>query len=84
MEEVSIPAPWTENNQAELDGLINAPINISNTVYGWFEEQKKRDVERGYRKMSAEEKETLKQRMADIDKVGIGDGETPPPSPTPE
>jgi hypothetical protein len=39
---------------------------------------------RVYAKMSAEEKETIVQRkMAEIDEVGAGNGETPPPSPTP-
>ncbi len=45
--------------------------------------QKKRDSERAFVKMSAKEKETLKQRMAEIDKAGAGDGETPSPTPTP-
>ncbi len=74
---MSIPAPWTEINQAELDALRYAPINIGNTAYGRFKEQKKRYVESAYQKMSAEEKKTLKWRMVEID------GEAPPPSPTP-
>jgi hypothetical protein len=44
-EEASILAPWTEIDQAELDALRNAPIKLSNTAYGPFEEQKKRDIE---------------------------------------
>ncbi len=69
-EEASIPAPWTENDQAELDALRNAPIKLSNNVYGQFEEQKKRDIKQAYAKMFPKEKDTLKWRMADIDKVG--------------
>ncbi len=30
-EEVSIPTPWTENNQIELNALRNAPIKMANT-----------------------------------------------------
>ncbi len=35
-----------------------------------------------YAKMSVEEKETVQRKMAEIDKVGASNGETPPPSPT--
>jgi hypothetical protein len=52
-------------------------------VNGRFEEQKKRYVKQVYVKMSAKEKETLKWRMADIDKAGAGAKESTPPSPTP-
>jgi hypothetical protein len=82
-EEASIPAPWTEINQAELNALRNAPIELSDTAYGRFEEQKKRDIDQAYVKMSAKEKETLKQRMAEIDKVAVGNEENTPPSLTP-
>jgi hypothetical protein len=43
-EEANIPAPWTEIDQEELDALRNAPIKLGDTVYGQFEEQKKRDI----------------------------------------
>ena len=33
-EEVSIPALWTEIDQADLDKLRNAPIELSDTAYG--------------------------------------------------
>jgi hypothetical protein len=36
-----------------------------------------------YAKMFAEEKETVQSKMAEMDEVGAGNGETPPPSPTP-
>ncbi len=45
--------------------------------------QKKRDVKQAYAKMSAEEKETLKRRMTEINKVGAGNKENMPPSLTP-
>ena len=43
--------PATRTNDNEDDGQQR----------GWFEEQKKRDVERAYQKMSAAEKESFKQ-----------------------
>ena len=46
-------------------------------------EQKKRDVELAYKKMSTTEKEVFKQKMAEIDEADAGDWETPPPTPTP-
>ena len=60
-----------------------APIEMGNTTHGRFEAQKKRDVEIAYQKMSPEENESFKQKMAEIDKTGAGDGQSPPPSPTP-
>jgi hypothetical protein len=60
VEEASIPAPWTEIDQAELDALWNAPIELSDTMYGRFEEQKKRDIKQAYAKMSAKKKRPSK------------------------
>jgi hypothetical protein len=82
-EEAGIPALWMEIDEAELIALRNAPIAMCNTAYGRFEEQKKRDVEQVYQKMSTVEKEVFKQKMAEIDKAEVDDGETPPPTPTP-
>jgi hypothetical protein len=83
-EEVGIvPAPWTEIDEAELIALRDGPITICDTAYGRFEEQKKRDVERAYQKMTAAEKEVFKRKMAEYDKADADDGETPPPTPTP-
>jgi hypothetical protein len=48
MEEVSIPAPWTDIDEAELIALRDAPIEMYNTAYGRLEEQKKRDAERTF------------------------------------
>ena len=57
---------------------------MCDTAYGRFEEQKKRDVERAYQKMSAAEKEIFKKKMAEIDEADAGvDKESPPPTPTP-
>ncbi len=59
-EEVGIPALWTEINETELIALRDAPIAMCNIAYGRFEEQKKREVEQAYQKMSATEKEMFK------------------------
>jgi hypothetical protein len=45
--------------------------------------QKKRYVKQTYVKMSVEEKETLKQRMVEINKAAAGDKKNMPPSLTP-
>ncbi len=82
-EEVGIPASWTEIDEAEFIALRDAPIAMRDTAYGRFEEHKKRDVERAYKKMSATEKEVFKRKMAEIDEADAGDRETPPPTPTP-
>ena len=48
MEEVSIPTPWTEHNQIELNALRNAPIKMADTSYGCFLAQHKKDIEQAY------------------------------------
>ncbi len=83
MEEAGIPALWTEINKAELIDLRDAPIAMCDTAYGRFEEQKKRDVERAYQKMSTVETKVFKQKMAEINEADVDDRETPPPTPTP-
>ncbi len=71
VEEAGIPALWMEINKAELIALRDAPIAMCDTACGQFEEQKKRDVEQAYQKMTTTEKEVFKQKI------------TPPPTPTP-
>ena len=78
-----VPAQWTEIDEAELIALRDGPIAICNTAYGRFEEQKKRDVEQAYQKMTAAEKEVFKQKMAEYDEADADDGETPPHIPIP-
>ena len=77
------PARWTEADDDHLEALRIAPIEMGDTAYGRFEAQKKRDVEIAYQKMSAEEKESFKRKMAEINETGAGDRQSPPPSPTP-
>ncbi len=36
LEEVSIPAPWTEIDEAELIALRDKPIEMYDTAYGWY------------------------------------------------
>jgi hypothetical protein len=43
------------NIQEDLDLLTNAPTKLSDTAYGQFEEQKRRDIEQGYTKMSCDD-----------------------------
>ena len=69
-EEVGIVlAPWMEIDEAELITLRGGPIANGDTAYGYgrFEEQKKRDVERAYQKMTAAEKEVFKKKIAVYD-----------------
>jgi hypothetical protein len=82
-EEVSIPAPWTENDQTELDALRNAPIEMADTSYWHFLAQQKRDVEQEYQKMSDEEKVDFKQKMAEINVAGANDMQSVSTSLTP-
>jgi hypothetical protein len=56
---------------------------MANTSYGCFLVQQKRDAEWAYQKISIKEKADLKQKMAEIDKAGADNGQSPPPSLTP-
>jgi hypothetical protein len=56
---------------------------MCDTKYRQFEEQKKRDMEQAYQKMSAAEKELFKQKMVEIDEADASNEETPPPTPIP-
>jgi len=82
-EEVSIPAPWTENDQTELDALRNVPIEMADTSYGHFLVQQKRDAERAYQKMTDKEKVDFKWKMGEIDVAGANDMQSVSSSQTP-
>ena len=56
---------------------------MCNTAYKRFREQKKRDVEQAYQKMTATEKEVFKQKMAEINKTDADGEEILPPTLTP-
>ncbi len=78
LEERSILALWTKIDKAELIALRDAPIEMCDTGYGRFEEQKKRNVESEYQKMSAAEKEIFKKKTAEIDEADAGGGKKSP------
>ncbi len=47
------------------------------------EAEKKKDIERAYKKMTAEEKNDLIRKLAELDADDANDDESAPPSPTP-
>ncbi len=47
------------------------------------EAKKKKDIERVYKKMTAEEKNDLMRKLAELDAEDANDDESAPPSPTP-
>jgi len=57
------PARWTEADEANLEELRNAPIEMGDTAYGRFEAGQKRDAERAYQKMTLTEKESFRQNQ---------------------
>ncbi len=80
---VSIPAPWTDANEAGLVVLKNAPIVMADTLYGWFLATQKRDAERAFQHMDAAEREAFLRRLMEMDAANAKDGQSPPPNPTP-
>ena len=79
----SIPAPWTDANKAGLVALRNAPIEMANILYGRFLATQKRDAERAYQHMDAEEREAFLRKLTEIDADDAKDGQCPPSNPTP-
>jgi hypothetical protein len=70
----SIPAPWMDADKMGLVALRNAPIEMADTSYGWFLETQKRDAERAYQRMDAEERKAFLRRLTEIDADGTKDG----------
>ena len=70
-------------DKGELIALRDMPIAMCDTVYGRFEEQKKRDLEQAYQKMSTAENGLFKRKMAEIDEASANDGQSTPPTSTP-
>ena len=56
-DDASILTPWTNADEAGLMALRNVPIEMANTLYGWFLATQKRDAKRAYQHMDAEERE---------------------------
>jgi hypothetical protein len=81
--DATIPAPWTDADEAGLVALRNAPIEMADTSYGRFLATQKRDAERAYQHMDAEEREAFLQKLTEIDADDTEDGQSPPSNPTP-
>ena len=79
----SIPAPWTDADEAGLVALRNAPIEMADTMNGRFLATQKRDAERAYRHMDAEKRETFLLRLMEIDTDDAKDEQSTPSIPTP-
>jgi hypothetical protein len=82
-DDVSIPAPWTNADKAGLVALRNTPIEMANTSYGRFLATQKRDAERAYRHMDAEEREAFLQKLTEINTDDAKDRQFPPFNPIP-
>ena len=79
----SIPAQWTDANEAGLLALRNAPIEMADTSNGRLLATQKRDAERAYQHMDAEEREAFLQMLMEIDADDAKDGQSPPSNSTP-
>jgi hypothetical protein len=82
-DDASIPAPWTDADEAGLVALRNAPIEMADTSHGRFLATQKRDAERAYQHMDAEEREVFLRKLTEIDTDDAEDGQSPPSNPTP-
>ena len=56
---------------------------MANTLYGRFLATQKRDTERAYQHMDAEEREAFLRRPTEIDADDAEDGQSTPSNPTP-
>ena len=82
-DDASIPAPWTDADEAGLVALTNAPIEMADTSYGRFLATQKRDAERAYQHMDAEEREAFLRKLTEIDADEAEKGQSQPTNPTP-
>ena len=82
-DDACISAPWTDANKVGLVALRNAPIEMADTLYGRFLAMQKRDAERAYQHMDAEEREAFLRKLTEIDAADGEDGQFSPPNPTP-
>jgi hypothetical protein len=74
---------WTDADKAGLVALRNAPIEMADTSYGRFLATQKRDAERAYQHIDAEEREAFLRKLMEIDADDAKDGQSPPSNPTP-
>ncbi len=82
-DDTSIPAPWTDADEAGLVALTNAPIEMADTLYGQFLATQKRDAKRAFQHMSPAEREAFLRRLTEIDAADAKDGQSPPTNSTP-
>jgi hypothetical protein len=82
-DDASIPTPWMDADERGLVAVRNAPIKMADTSYGRFLAMQKRDAERAYQRMDAEEREAFLRRRTEIDADEAKDGQSLPPNPTP-
>eukprot|EP00956_Cyclotella_meneghiniana_P022600 scaffold42955_cov64-Cyclotella_meneghiniana.AAC.1 len=59
--------PWTHADEAQLIIEINKPLTMKDTAYARFEQQKKKDAELAYKKMSASERQAFLSTLSQID-----------------
>jgi hypothetical protein len=59
-EEESIPAPWRDTDQVELEALTTAPTNMAITLYGWCLAMQNRDSTQVYQIMTPAKREAFK------------------------
>ena len=77
-DDASIPVPWTDADKAGLVALRNTPIEMANTLYERFLATQKRDAERAYRHMDAEEREAFLRKLTEINTDDAKDRQSPP------
>ncbi len=82
-DKASITARGLDNDNAALDTLKYAAMEMGNTTYGRFETKKKKDIKQVYKKMTAEEKNDLMRKLAKLNPEGANGNESAPPSLTP-
>ena len=63
--------------------LRNASIEMADTSYGRVLATQKRDAERAYQHMDAEEREEFLMKLMEIDADDAKDGQSSPSNPTP-
>ena len=80
---IHIRRRWTDADEAGLVALRNAPIEMADTSYGRFLTTQKRDAERAYQHMEAEEREAFLRKLTEIDADDAEDGQSTPSNPTP-
>ena len=66
-----------------LVALRNAPIEMADTSYGRFLATQRRDAERAYQHMDAEEREAFLRKLMEIDADDAKEGQSLPSNPTP-